>query len=501
MKKFKVLILYPNGKLLNPPPISVGIFVALLKQEHFEVDLFDTTFYTRDEISSDDAKEKNLQVRPFDYGQRGVKLKETNMGSDLIKKAEEFNPDLIAVSVLECTYPIATFLLKSIENFNIPIIVGGVFATFAPEIVLSNKNVNIVCLGEGEGALVEICKKIAANRDYLNIENLWVKKGNKIIKNRLRKPIDLETLPIPDYSLFEPERLFRPMAGQIYRTVPIETNRGCLYACTFCNSPSMDELYRRNDFKTFFRKKSINQIQKELQYLIKKWDAEYIYFTSDTFLTMNDSEFDRFVKIYSEFKLPFWMQSRVETITKYRARKLKEIGCHRMSIGLEHGNEEFRKKVLKKKFDNTKIIEVSKILADAGIPLTVNNIIGFPDETRELVFDTIELNRKLTFDTTNALAFSPFHGTPLHKVCVERGYISKSFNPGSLNVDASLNMPQLSREEIIGLRRTFSLYARMPKKYWQKIKRAEKFDAEGNRIFEELRKVYQEKYFNVGKSS
>ena len=241
----------------------------------------------------------------------------------------------------------------------------------------------------------------------------------------------------------------------------------------------------------------MSRIARELQYLIKRWDAEYVYFTSDTFLAVTDAEFAEFIKIYSEFKLPFWLQSRAETITEYRAKKLKEAGCHRISIGLEHGNDEFRKKVLKKKFNNEQMVKASKILADAGIPLTVNNIIGFPDETRDLIFDTIELNRKLVFDTTNAVAFAPFHGTSLHKVCVERGYIPSDFNPGSMNVDVSLDMPQLPKEEIKGLRRTFALYARMPKEYWPRIKMAEKFDEKGNIAFTELQKVYQKLYFEL----
>ena len=502
MSSFKVLLIYPNGKLMNPPAISIGLFTALLRQNGFDVDLFDTTLYSnRDEIGSDEAKQENLQVRPFDYAERGIKLKETMMENDIVKKVEEFCPDLIAVSTLESIYPTAVRLLRAIEGFDIPVIVGGVFATFAPEIVISNKNVTMVCIGEGEQVLIELCKKMADGEDYSNIENLWFRRGEQIIKNKLRSLVDVNNLPIPDYSLFELERFFRPMAGKVYKTIPIETDRGCPYACTFCNSPSTAKLYRENNSTTFFRKKSMYRVQQELQYLVKKWDAEYVYFTSDTFLSVTDEEFERFVKIYSEFKLPFWLQSRAETITEYRAKKLKEIGCHRISMGLEHGNDDFRKKVLRKKFDNEQIIKASKILADEGIPLTVNNIIGFPDETRELVFDTVELNRKLTFDTTNAFAFAPFHGTPLHKLCIEKGYIPADFNPGSINVDVSLNMPQLSREDIKGLKRTFALYARLSKDYWPKIKRAEKFDEEGNRIFDELKRIYQEKYFGISKTS
>ena len=85
MKKLKVLLLYPNGKLMNPPPVSIGIFTALLKQYGFEIDLFDSTLYPgSDSKGSDEAKEENLQVRPFDYGSRGVRLKESRMEVDLV---------------------------------------------------------------------------------------------------------------------------------------------------------------------------------------------------------------------------------------------------------------------------------------------------------------------------------------------------------------------------------------------------------------------------------
>ncbi len=80
-------------------------------------------------------------------------------------------------------------------------------------------------------------------------------------------------------------------------------------------------------------------------------------------------------------------------------------------------------------------------------------------------------------------------------MCVERGYISADSFFGSLNVDLPLDMPQLSSEEISGLRRTFALYARMPKEYWPQINRAERFDESANRIYDELRKIYQDMYF------
>ncbi|MBI2339337.1 MAG: B12-binding domain-containing radical SAM protein [Deltaproteobacteria bacterium] len=497
MRPFKILFLYPNSEMMNPAPISIGIFTALLKQEGCEVDLFDSTLYPDPDkkVSSDKSKQDSLQVRPFDWGEKGVRLKTTRMEEDLVEKVEAFQPDLIAVSVLECTYAECLRMLKAIEPYDIPVLVGGVFATHAPHLVFRNKNVGMVAIGEGEDVLVEVVRKMAAGEDYSGIGNLWIRRNGGIIKNNTRHLVDISKLPIPDFSLFEVERLYRPMAGKVYRTVPVESNRGCPFLCTFCNSPSMVSLYKENNSENFYRKKTVPALHEELKRQIKRWNAEYVYFTSDTFLAISDAEFDQFIEIYKDFRLPFWIQTRPETINRYKAKKLREAGLHRISLGLEHGNAEFRRRVIRKDFDDQKIIECTRILADEGIPVTVNNIIGFPDETRELIFDTIELNRKLITDTTNCSIFAPFHGTPLQKIAVEKGYVEEDFIFGSINVDAPLNMPQLSRNEIKSLHRTFALYAKLPKEYWPVIRKAEKFDDEGNRVFAELGQLYKQKYF------
>ena len=491
----RVLVIYPNEMMLNPPPVSIGIFNAILKDAGFDLDLFDTTYYKTFSKTSDKAKETNLQVRPFDFSERGASIKETDIFDDLRSKVQSFRPSLIAISILEPTFTQALSLLNTIKDYKIPVVAGGVFPTFAPERVLCHPAVGIVCIGEGEGAILELCEKMRYGKDISGIANLWIKKGSRIIKNQVRPVVNLDELPLPNYDLFEPERFFRPMAGKVYRAVPLETNRGCPYQCTFCNSPSQAKLYRDHGAGVFFRKKGMKRIQEELRHLIPLYDAEYVYFPSDTFLSMTRSEFDQFVEIYSEFQLPFWIQTRPETITKEKAMALKKIGCHRMSLGVEHGNFDFRKSVLKKNMPNETIIKASDSIAKAGIPLTINNIIGFPDETRKLVFDTINLNRQLKFDTSNAYAFSPFHGTPLQEVCLRKGLISEKRTVKNLTIDAALDMSQLSRKEIEGLRKTFALYARLPKEYWPQIKVAEGNDEQARRAFEELRKIYLERYF------
>ena len=488
----RILLLYPNGTLMNPPPIAIGIFNAILKGRGYEVALFDSTLYPEEDgRSSDDAKQDNLQVAPFDFSDRGIELRESDLVSDLLKKVHEFNPDIIFISILECTYAVANVMLRALEGNAAPIIAGGVFPTFAQDFLFSrHENVTYIVRGEGEDALVAICESIINGQSCHDIPNICFRdKWGKIQCTPYGKLVDINVIPMPDYSVFESERFFRPMSGAIYKTIPIEVNRGCPYLCTFCNSPSTLKIYK-DDKQNFFRRKSIDILKDEITNLVKQWDGEYVYFTSDNFLVWTPKEFDEFIEFYSDICLPFWIQTRPETIKESSIGRLKEVGLHRMSIGLEHGNEDFRIRVLKKTFDEDILIKASEMITAADVPLTVNNMIGFPGETRELVFDTINLNRRLTIDSINCSVFAPFHGTPLRKVCEQKGFVDENTVIGSVNKTYPLDMPQFGVDQIEGMQRTFVLYIRMAKSYWPEIQKAEQLNEEGDRILSELKQEY-----------
>ena len=193
--------------------------------------------------------------------------------------------------------------------------------------------------------------------------------------------------------------------------------------------------------------------------------------------------------------MPFWCQSRPETVTEEKIKILKEMNCKNLQFGIEQGNEEFRAGVLKRHYTNKQMVEAFKIVEKHGIQYTVNNIIGFPDETRELIFDTINVNRQINPTTINCYFFTPYRGTYLRQYCVEKGYLDKDADVHQLLDGAELRMGSITYHELKGLQRTFPLYSKMPESEFDKIRIAEKFDEEGNRVFQQLRKVYYERYF------
>ena len=505
----KVLFLYPNTYGMNMIPPAIALFSAILKKEGHQVQIFDTTYYQIDYgIDSDGSQVDKLSVVPFDMGERGIRLKTTKWKEDLKKQIEDYKPDLLALSCTEDMWELGVLILKEIKDYklknNIPTIAGGVFPTFAPEIVIKEELIDLVCVGEGENALVDLCKRIEKkNTDFSDITNCWVKtigpeylkNRNVIRKNPIAQPVDMNENPTIDLSLFEENRLYRPMGGKVYKMFPVETHRGCPFTCRFCNSPDQQRLYKEETNSSFFRKKRMDLVYKELKHFKEDLGVEYNYFWADTFLAMSSNEFEEFCEMYSDIKIPFWFQTRPEAINEYQLKKLIDVGLDRMAFGIEHGNEKFRREMLDRRWSNENIIEKVKIPKKYGVKFSVNNITGFPKETKKLAFDTIELNRAFDADNSNIHTFVPFHGTPLRKVCEDLGYIKPETITKCLTTDeTSLNMPEYPPHEIAEIRKCFNLYVKFPKNRWKEIERAEKNDKEGNKIFDYLKEEFLEKY-------
>lgn len=485
-------------------PPSIGLFTSILKREGHKVALFDTTVYENIEgfnvVDFDKMKSENLNARPFDDSILKEGKKKTNCIQDLRNMLNEFSPDFIAMSCTEDMYSLGVSILKSIGKKDRPkVVLGGIFPTSSPELAIqmSGGTVDYVLTGEGENSFPDFCGKIEREECLSSVEGIWYYKSKSIIKNTLPKLVNINNLPLPDYSLFQESRYYRPMQGKLRRMFPIETHRGCPYTCAYCNSPTTADIYKKEN-KRFFRKKSIENIQAELRHCVDIYKADSFYFWADTFLAWTEEEFDAFCEMYKEFRLPFWIQTRPETITERRMRKMKEVGLLRIAFGLEHGNEKFRKEILNRHVKNSTILKKLDIVYKHGIPFSVNNILGFPNETRELAFDTIELNRHIKSDGINAYTFTPFHGTPLRSVAEEIGLIKPDDLARCIGTPSVLKMKQFPAEEIEGIRRCFVLYVKMHKDRWPEIKKAEALTEEGDELFIELINECRANYMRYG---
>lgn len=490
-----VLIIYPASFKFAGLHIGISSLSASLKERGYNVKVFDTVFYDlAGQQNWDRLRSDRLMSKKIANEDEHWKVKTTDMKQDLIKTINECKPKVIGVSITEPVYDLSLKLSRIARAHckDAVIVAGGVFPTLSPDLVINEDSIDAVCVGEGETALPELCDRVYQGKDYGNIPGLWVKNNGKINKNSPGKLHDLKNLPHPDFSVFDEQIFYKAMQGKLYKMVNIETSRGCPYNCSYCSSPYLKEFSFGNKIGNYYRNLDIEKVFEQLDYQIKKYSPEFIYFSSETFLAMSQTDFDTFIKEYAEIKIPFWFQTRFETITEERIKALKDVGMFWLTLGIEHGNEEFRKRILKRACPDKMIIEGAKILTKCGVGASLNNMMGLPEENRELIFETIKLNKKLyemnnKFES-NIFMFVPYRGTELYEVCKKSGLLASEIcsHAHSLSDESILNLPQEYKEELKGLMKTFNLYVKLPEEYWPEIKIAEKSDEKGNAAFDRL---------------
>lgn len=488
MKK-KVLFIYPNvtGSMLLP--LNMPILSTVLKQNGFDVELFDTTFYETGLDNFEKTKEKLLQVKPFKLP---FELASNDqMYKDLVDTIDNYKPDIVALTVVEDTIDLAVKLLNHIKDYieEVPVVIGGIGATFCANLIKS-KLINLVdgiVKGEAEDLISWLVGWFTDMPwQYEKPYTAQVFTSNKLS--------DLNV--IPDYSIFPEKRIVRVMQGRQERMLQVEIDRGCPYQCTYCCGPAI-----RNSYvcEKYYRQKSVDQIIREMFVLKNLYDPTYFDFSSETFLLRPTSELKEFMQRYrKEIDIPFWCQTRPETITESKLKLLKEGGIADIQFGIEHGNEQFRKEKLNRKGSNELIKRNLVLVEKHKIPYTVNMIMGFAEETREQVFDSINFMKGFSPKTINVYLATAYKGTMLYNEYIEKGYLqADSETQQLLGGNTGLKRLYMTDEEVKGLQRCFPLYSRLGKSFYDQIRIAERLDEEGNKMFSELREIYIKEVYGL----
>lgn len=491
--KFKILLVYPNIPLMLVTPLAIAIFTWIFKKEGFEVELFDTTQYGDGDLSSPQNRVKYLQARNL-FSESNLKaLKTENMEMEFKKKLESFKPDLLLYSFPEDAFKRAIRLLNISNHYNVPTVVGGILATSAPEWLMSFPEVSMLCVGEGEKVVQEVALRLSSGKDISDVPNLLIKNPDGTIKqNPVGDFVNLDDYST-DFSLFQEKRFVRPMGGKMHRALPIETYRGCPHKCNFCNSPMHTRLAKERD-KVYLRRRSVENIRQEITHMVNDYDVNLIYFVDDSFLARPKKEIEEFIEMYKEFKIPFWFNTRPTHCTQDILERLKDVGLFRVSFGIESGNEEFCSKYLNRKISSERLLRYFGVIDKSGIKYSINCIIGFPFETRELVFDTIRLVKKVkNYDSITVSIYTPYRGTVLREKAIDAGWLDAEALTEHTTATSILKMPHFTSKQIDGLMRTFTLYVEFDESDWPEIEQAELFQPGGDEILEKYSKLYQER--------
>lgn len=379
----------------------------------------------------------------------------------LKKNIESFKPDIIGISTVSMFMQYTKKIAKEIkEKYGLPVILGGYHPTLCPEDAISPAEVDAICIGDGEYALTEYLDAMKKGTTKKGIRGIWYKEEGKIYKNPLRELIqDVDSLPIPNYDLWEDLDKFIFYNGVIY----FIGTRGCPFPCTYCSEfPMRDAVpgkhFRVRDPKAYAR-------EMKTQYEKYKDRGMKVAHTFDPVFSINRDwvrDFtDEYIRIGMSELLPFSCFTRADTIDEEKIEMLARANLKVARIGIEAGNERIRKEVYEKNIPTEQYRKVFKLLHDKGVAVTGYNILGGPGETIETMQETFDLVKELKVDRPIFFTYRPLPKTKGAAQVVELGgkIDSNTWDKiDSLHQLSNVYTKSLTPKQIVRFRRKCLMY-------------------------------------------
>ncbi len=307
-------------------------------------------------------------------------------------------------------------------------IFGGPHPTYFPEFI-EEPGVDAVCIGEAEGAILDLVEAVEAGRPLTGIENWWFKRDGStgFTANIEHNPVrpaedDLDVLPFPDRELLFDKDAFIRQSGIKH----FITSRGCPYDCTYCFNHALAEVYRGKGKR--LRQMSVGKVIEEVCWVQDRYPMQFVVFLDDLFIVFEDWLRELAERFPREVGLPFFCNVRANLVTPAKIELLKQAGCASVGMGLETGNPELRNQVLKRNLSDAQIVEAARLIRAAGIELLTTNMLGLPGGSLALDFETLALNHACRPAYANAFLYQPYPRTELGEYARENGFVEGSLD-------------------------------------------------------------------------
>jgi radical SAM superfamily enzyme YgiQ (UPF0313 family) len=383
--------------------------------------ILDLAAYMRQKLS-------NIEIKILDLGKELKRIylsreKYPSMTVDEFLRSEidsiDFEPDIVGISILFSSAHHTTMKIAKMSKQRWPnskLICGGNHSTNYFTHLLKNENVDYVLRGEGEISFTEFVSNMQQGKESLEVRGIIDEK--KVAKNDTEVgPIimDLDEIPMPAYDLLDTEA-YRDGVG-----ASVMHSRGCVFKCTFCASHTVNG--------RDMRYKSNERIIAELDFLIRDHDFKTLFIEDDLFAT-DKKQFIPLAQKISEQNYPIKIRLpqglSVSMMNEEMIDGMIAMGIDEASVAIESGSAYTQKNIIKKHVNLDKAKEVLKILRTKKFIFTVNFILGFPGETKELMQESLDYIRSLDVDWVFIFHAIPLLGTEMYDQFVEMGALDQN---------------------------------------------------------------------------
>ena len=350
------------GKRL--PPIGLMYVAAALEKAGFEVQMLDNY----------------LMKKPID---------------EIKQLVINLNPQIVGITCGSATYTRCIETAKAIKEVlpSCKIVVGGWHASYVPDSLLANPEIDYVVMGEGERAITQLATCIINGNEpaAMSIAGVAYRRQGISIKNPPKFIENMDEIPFPARHLLPLELYDRTIEYLNVKPADVMSiSRGCIYNCGFCETKKL----RGNICRTFSPQRVIDEIQ-DLQ---NKCGTKGLYFINDNFTLRKNQTLELCnLMIKNKMDLEWVCDTRVDLVNQELLERMSEAGCKTIWFGVESGSQ----RILKRIGRNTTLEQIEnafKLCRKNKIQTACSFMLGVPDETLKDMEASLKFGKKLNPD-------------------------------------------------------------------------------------------------------
>ncbi len=422
----KVLFVRPNGKIPIVPPSMGLMYLASVLRE------------------AGDHQPHLIDARLLDL-----------TTDEIIARAEDFDPDVIGITSMTIEYEAAHRTAQAFKKRwpDRPVLLGGPYPSSDPDTPIQDPNIDFVFIGEADYNFVRWVEAFTGDGDFSQVPGIRYRRNGEIISTPRGGFIaDLDELPEPAWDLIDLEKHFekkwlvsRTMNPhqKNTRVVPLMTSRGCPFKCSYCH----------NLFGKRVRKRSVDRVIAEMKMLKEKYGIEEIEFIDDIFnvdIPRAKEIFRRIIEADLQMNFSFPNGLRSDMFDRELLELMKQGGVYRLVFAIESGSPRIQK-IMHKNLNLAKAQQNITLADKMGFFCGGFFMMGFPTETEDEIWKTINFARKSKLQTATFLIVQPFPGTEFWNQALEAGM---KLEKGYMNFyEVTINLSKVPAERLDKLRR------------------------------------------------
>ena len=407
----------PRGyKMDLTPPLGLAYVAAVLEEEGYEVQILDAA---AEGFRNRHRTDQGFVRAGLDY-------------EEIERRISAFSPGVVGVScLLSSQFPDMCRICRlAKERCKVPItVVGGEHPSALPEESLNRDYIDFVVIGEGEYTMRDLMRSVSDGGDFSGIGGLGYKTEGGVVVNEKRSFIEnLDELPLPARHLLPMQTYFDtniPQSGTSLRSpnTPMMTSRGCPGRCVFCATAKF--------WGNRQRTRSVQKVLDEMEHLIERYGVREVQFIDDN-LTLEKGRAVELFEGMVERRLDLvWNTPQgiaVWGLDEEVLEKMKRSGCYEITLGIESGDPDVLKNIVRKPISMPKIEHIVKTARKLGIITKGYFVVGLPGETKEQMQKTFDFAKRLRLDAAGVFIATPLPGTELYRICKEKGYLKEGFS-------------------------------------------------------------------------